>query len=149
MAWQGVSQNSFEEQCAREVGNRARRSVTVAVPLEAGGCATIRALTESVTLNGMAQAKTTPLTRKQFAQIGRALAEPRRVEILKQIGRCKDSMACSTLSGLHDVTMATLSHHLKDLEAAGLIEIVRNGKFANLILQRDVLRSYIEQLSQI
>ena len=97
----------------------------------------------------MAQAKSTPLTRKQFEQIGRALAEPRRVEILKQIGSCKDSMACSTLCGLHDVTMATLSHHLKDLETAGLIEIVRKGKFANLTVQRDVLRSYLDELSQI
>jgi ArsR family transcriptional regulator len=97
----------------------------------------------------MAPAKAAPLTKKQFAQIGRALAEPRRVEILKQIGSCKDSMACGALLQLHDVTMATLSHHLKDLETVGLIEIVRNGKFANLTLNREVLRSYIEQLSEI
>jgi ArsR family transcriptional regulator len=89
------------------------------------------------------------LTPRQIERVAKALAEPRRVEILKQIGACNGTTPCSALEAGNDITPATLSHHMKELENAGLVIVTREGKFAHLKLNRTVLNAYLAQLAEI
>jgi DNA-binding transcriptional ArsR family regulator len=97
----------------------------------------------------VAQAKRIRLTPRQFTLISRAIADPRRYKILQEISETACPLPCSQLRCDLPISAATLSHHVKELEMAGLIRIEREGKFANLSLCRDVREAYLEQLSKI
>ena len=88
------------------------------------------------------------LSAKQLHMVARALADPRRFEIFQRIA-ATSSISCSDLREAVDITPATMSHHLKELESAGLIEAERDGKFMHLSLCRDVWQAYIAELKKL
>ena len=88
------------------------------------------------------------LTSDQFHRISKALADPRRYEILQRIATCKE-MACNDLKSDLPITAATLSHHMKELTDAGLIDVRREGKFAHMKLRRSVWKEYLAQLAKL
>ena len=89
------------------------------------------------------------LSAKQLHMVARALADPRRFEIFQRIAATSPSVSCSDLREAVDITPATMSHHLKELESAGLIEAERDGKFMHLSLCRDVWQAYIAELKKL
>jgi len=93
--------------------------------------------------------KAAQITEEQLHLIAKALADPRRYEILKQIGAHNGSLSCTDVRECQPVSAATLSHHVKELEAAGLITITRKGKFAHFALHRDVLHAYLAHLKKL
>src|SRR5208283_2562475 len=90
----------------------------------------------------------TSLTRTQFRTITKAISDPRRYDILQHIAGQK-ACTCVELRERSPITAATLSHHLKELEAAGLITIGRKGKFALPAFRREVWKTYLAQLSEL
>lgn len=86
------------------------------------------------------------LTEDQALLIAKALGDRRRYEILKRLGERQDALSCSTVRDCMGINPATLSHHMRELEMAGLVEVVREGKFASYVLRRDVLEAFFQRL---
>jgi DNA-binding transcriptional ArsR family regulator len=93
--------------------------------------------------------KESSLQDRQFYLIARALGDPRRYEILEKLGKSGGTCACGDIRDCIPVSAATLSHHMKELENAGLIESERAGKFVNYTLRRDVLTAYLRRLAKL
>jgi ArsR family transcriptional regulator len=94
----------------------------------------------------MPKPKLTGLSEDQVQNIAKALADPRRYEIIKRISRSPQPLACESMRGCLEITAPTLSHHMKELEVAGLITVRRSGKFINYEFRRDVLESFLASL---
>lgn len=88
------------------------------------------------------------MDKQQFQRISKALADPRRYELLSRIAKTGE-VACSDVRCELPITAATLSHHLKELANAGLIDIRRHGQFAHLSLRRKIWREYVSKLSKL
>jgi ArsR family transcriptional regulator, arsenate/arsenite/antimonite-responsive transcriptional repressor len=95
-------------------------------------------------------AKPTRLTRAQRTAILKALADPKRFELLERIAKASCPLGCSDAREALDIAPATLSHHIKELQSSGLIDVCREGKFAFLSIKPGVLEalsSYLQSLS--
>jgi ArsR family transcriptional regulator len=95
------------------------------------------------------QPKKPRLSRARRTAILKALADPRRYELLERIASASCPLRCSQALTALKIAPATLSHHIKELESAGLIEIERAGKFHNLKLRRGVLEALAETLQSL
>ena len=82
---------------------------------------------------------------EQFQRIAKALADPRRFEILEHIAQ-RAEVGCRRLCGCFPVRQATISHHLKELASAGLVESRRDGQFVYYRIRPAVLDDYMSEL---
>ena len=96
-----------------------------------------------------APAKPARLTRAKRTAILKALADPRRFELLEKIAKANCPLGCTQALAALPISAATLSHHVKELETAGLIEIRREGKFHFLSLRPGVLDALAANLAAL
>jgi ArsR family transcriptional regulator len=87
------------------------------------------------------------LSADQFARISKALADPRRMELLEAMARHTES-PCVDLRKDCPLSKATVSHHVKELVRAGLIDAHRDGQYLRCHVRQDVLDSYTQELKR-
>lgn len=93
-------------------------------------------------------AKLKLMDRTRIEKISKALADATRLLIFEAIAGNK-AMNCSDIVNLRGVTPATVSHHLKILSDAGLIECRREGQFVRSRAVPDAIQEYSRALSRL
>jgi ArsR family transcriptional regulator, arsenate/arsenite/antimonite-responsive transcriptional repressor len=88
------------------------------------------------------------LNRQQIEKISKALADETRLRIFEAISS-QPKMTCGDIVSLRGVTAATVSHHLKVLHDAGLIECRKNGQFVHSQPVPETIAKYAETLSKM
>ena len=86
------------------------------------------------------------MDKKRIMNISKALADETRLQIFEAIAS-KDDLTCGGLASLRGVTRATISHHLKILKQAGLIECCKEGQFVHSRTLPETIAVYAESLA--
>ena len=84
---------------------------------------------------------------ERFLEIARAVSDPTRFAILSRIAKAGDE-ACANLTQCMEITPATISHHLKELTAAGLIDGRKEGKFTFYKVNQAAWSDYLKELAR-
>jgi ArsR family transcriptional regulator len=93
----------------------------------------------------MVASRSTRLAPGQFERIAKALADPRRFEMLAAVSS-RAELACRELVERFPVAQATVSHHLKELTVAGLVHERQEGQAKFFRARREVLEAYLAEL---
>jgi ArsR family transcriptional regulator, arsenate/arsenite/antimonite-responsive transcriptional repressor len=88
------------------------------------------------------------MDREQIERISKALGDQTRLMIFEAIAS-REQMNCGEIVALRGVTPATVSHHLKILADAGLIESRRDGQFVYSNVVPETMEEYVRSLGAI
>ena len=94
-------------------------------------------------------ASKSPMTRARRTAMLKALADPKRFDLLERVAKSSCALSCSAVQPALAISPATLSHHLKELESAGLIAVRREGKFHLMSLRTGALDALIASLERL
>jgi ArsR family transcriptional regulator, arsenate/arsenite/antimonite-responsive transcriptional repressor len=89
-----------------------------------------------------------PMDRAQVEKISKALADQTRLRIFEAISN-NNHMNCGEIVSMRGVTPATVSHHLKILSEAGLIDCRREGQFVFSQAVPETIKAYTQALTRM
>lgn len=86
---------------------------------------------------------------KQIEKISKALADTTRLQILENMASRKGCIQCSEIMAISKLAQPSVSHHVKTLIEAGLIEPEKEGRSYSYQLNRDLLNEYLRWVTNI
>jgi ArsR family transcriptional regulator len=89
------------------------------------------------------------MNRAKMGRISKALADETRLRIFESISTRQNEMTCGDIVSMRGVSAATVSHHLKILSDAGLIECRREGQFVYSVAVPEALEEYSRALLEL
>src|SRR5215467_4190842 len=87
------------------------------------------------------------LATEDFDRISKALADPQRRAILQKLAMT-GKLNCSDVQAFFEVSQPTVSHHLKELSVAGVVEREKQGQFCYYHVNSEVLSAYVSELQR-
>jgi len=88
------------------------------------------------------------MDRAKVEKISKALADETRLKIFEAIS-AKEHMNCGEIVSMRGITPATVSHHLKVLNDAGLITCRREGQFVYSQAVPETIDAYTRTLTKM
>src|ERR1700746_158137 len=83
----------------------------------------------------------------RMADVAKALGDPIRLQLVDVLRRHVGKVCVCELVPLFDISQPTLSHHLKRLREAGLVDSERRGLWAYYYVVPDAMKELSEWLS--
>jgi ArsR family transcriptional regulator, arsenate/arsenite/antimonite-responsive transcriptional repressor len=83
----------------------------------------------------------------RMAEVAKALGDPVRLQLVDVLRKHAGKVCVCELVPLFDIAQPTLSHHLKKLREAGLVDSERRGLWAYYYVRHDALEELAAWLS--
>lgn len=83
---------------------------------------------------------------ERFVKIAKALADPTRRRMVDEIREASE-LTCSCLCAKFETSQPTISHHIRTLADAGVIDVRKEGPYHILTLRDGTLREFTDSLA--
>lgn len=84
---------------------------------------------------------------KQLEKIGKALGDSNRLTILQEMASKGGFIQCAQISETVNLAQPSVSHHIKTLTEAGLIEPEKEGRCYSYKINRSLIKEYVKEIS--
>jgi DNA-binding transcriptional ArsR family regulator len=84
---------------------------------------------------------------ENIVKIAKALSDKTRIRILKEIAK-KGSISCGDAEKIAELSQPTISHHLKILTDAGLLNAEKDGRHVIVSVNKQALNEFSSFISE-